>query len=258
MAGFYHLKCVEIPRKADFSINLEEIKKKITPKTKFLLINTPNNPTGYVYTKKEMDAVVQLVIENDLYLISDEVYEKFLYGNRTHYSPASYPGMENRTITMNAMSKTFGGPGLRLGYIAAPEAIVTEMEKYSQYTSAGTSHPTQYGAIAAMKFGNPEMPKIVERYDKKRLFCTKRLKELGFEVVEPFGAFYIMPKVTPFEKEANIFSTKLMKEVEVAVVPGADFGSYSNDMIRISYATEDAKIEEGFNRIERFLKKNYK
>ncbi len=220
-------------------------------------MNSPNNPTGYVYSREEMDTLVQIVLENDLYLISDEVYEKFLYSGRQHISPASYPEMADRTITMNAMSKTFGGPGLRLGYIAASEEIINQMEKYAQYTSAGVSHPTQYGAIAAMQYGNPDMPSIIESYDRRRQYSMKRLVELGFETPEPFGAFYIMPKVTAFESDADIFSEKLMEQQEVAVVPGSGFGSYSSDAIRISYAISEDKLEEGFDRIEKFIHENY-
>jgi aminotransferase len=252
--AFYGLKTVEVQRKPDFSIDIEGIKKAITPKTKFIMINTPNNPTGYAFKKNEMDEIVQIVLENDLYLVSDEVYEKFLYEGRTHTSPASYPEMADRTLTLNAMSKTFGAPGLRCGYVAASENIITLMEKFSQYTSAGVNHPTQLGAAVAYQRGNPEFANILKAYDKKRQYCMKRLDELGFETPKPYGSFYIMPKVTKFAKNSDEFSERLMREVEVAVVPGSGFGSYSDDYVRISYATEDRLLEEGFNRIEKFLK----
>ena len=257
LSSFYQLKCVEIPRNRDFSVDLDAIEKAITEKTKFIIINTPNNPTGYVYTKEEMDKLVEIVIEHDLYLISDEVYEYFIYDGAAQISPASYEGMKDRTVTLNAMSKTFGAPGLRVGFIAASEKIIELMEKYAQYSAAGVNHPTQYGAISAMKNGNEELPKILESYDKKRKFCAKRLRELKFEVNEPKGAFYIMPSIKNFTsfKDSDDFAQQLMKEVEVAVVPGSAFGAFSNDHIRISYATDDDKLEEGFNRIELFLKK---
>jgi aspartate/methionine/tyrosine aminotransferase len=255
LAGFYYLTVKEVPRKPDFSPDFDAIRKAITPKTKFIIMNSPNNPTGYAYTKKEFDEMVSIVLENDLYLVSDEVYEYFIYDQYEHISPASYEGMAERTLTLNAMSKTFGGPGLRLGYIAANDKIIDLMEKYAQYGAAGVNHPVQYGAIAAMKYGNPELPDKIRQYDKKRQYCIKRLRELQFDVIEPKGAFYIMPKIPSIGMDSDTFAETLMKEVEVAVVPGSGFGSYSSDRVRISYATEDAKLEEGFNRIEKFMLK---
>ncbi|MHA1510644.1 MAG: aminotransferase class I/II-fold pyridoxal phosphate-dependent enzyme, partial [Promethearchaeota archaeon] len=134
--------------------------------------------------------------------------------------------------------------------------IIGLMEKYGQYTTAGVNHPTQYGAIEALVKGNPDIPQIIQKYDKKRLFTLKRLKELQFDVVEPYGAFYIMPRLNPkWNMTSEVFSNELVKEEHVACVPGNGFGSYSNNSIRISYATSDQLLEEGFNRIERFLKK---
>ncbi len=254
LPSFFNLKCVEVARKNDFSPDFEGIRKAITPKTKFIIVNSPNNPTGYTYTKKQMDELVEIVSEHDLYLVSDEVYEKFLFEDGQSISPASYAGMADRTLTLNAMSKTFGAPGLRVGYIAAPEHIINMMEKYAQYTAAGVSHPTQYGAISAMDLGNPGMGDIIKQYDQKRCYCVKRLEEMNFTVNPPKGAFYIMPGVSNFNMTGDEFAEALMKEYEVAVVPGSGFGSHSSDKVRISYATDDAKLEEGFDRIEKFLR----
>jgi len=161
LASYYHLKLVEVPRLENYAPDLEGIRQSITPKTKFIMINSPNNPTGYVFTKKQMDELVQIVLENDLYLVSDEVYEKFLYNDHIHISPASYDEMAERTLTLNALSKTFGATGLRLGYVAANKKIIGLMEKYGQYTTAGVNHPTQYGAIEALVKGNPDIPQIL-------------------------------------------------------------------------------------------------
>ena len=256
LADYYGLKCVEISRKDDYSPDIEAIKNAITPKTKFLLVNSPNNPTGYVYTKDQMDEVVKIVKENDLYLVSDEVYENFIFNGQEKCSFAAYEGMQDRTITLNALSKTFGATGLRLGYIAASKEIITNMEKYIQYTTAGVNHPVQYGAIEALKnVADMHLEEILPKYDKKRKFCVQRLTELGFTVIEPKGAFYIMPKLNPaWNISADDFSQQLVKEEQVACVGGSAFGNYSNNSLRISYATTDEKLAEGFNRIERFLK----
>lgn len=256
LADYFQIKCVEVPRNEDYSPNIEAIKEKINPKTKFILINSPNNPTGYVYKESEIKAIVDLVRDNDLYLVSDEVYEKFLYKNTTHISPASYPDMAERTLTLNALSKSFGATGLRCGYIAASESIILNMEKYIQYTTAGVNHPVQYGAVKALKESKKmDFPSIIERYNRKREFCVKRLRELNFEVVEPHGAFYLMPKLNPdWQMTADHFSEELVKEQKVACVSGTAFGSFSDNSLRISYATTDEKLMEGFNRIEKFLK----
>ncbi len=255
LAEYYGLNCVEVPRLADYSPNIEGIKKVITPKTKFIIINSPSNPTGYVLNKDEIDSIVDIVKENDLYLISDEVYEKFIYEDAVHISPASYDGMAERTVTINAVSKTFAGTGLRLGYVAANKEIILNMEKYIQYTTAGVNHPIQYGGIAGLKnIKKLHLDKIVESYNEKRKICIDRLKKMQFEVIEPKGAFYIMPKLNKdWNISAEEFSNELVKEKHVACVAGDGFGSFSKDAIRISYATSNKQLEEGFNRIELFL-----
>jgi aspartate/methionine/tyrosine aminotransferase len=256
LCDYYGLKLKEIKLKNDFSPDFEAIKQAITPKTKFILINSPSNPTGYVYTKEEIEEIISIVKENDLYLLSDEVYEKFLYDNAEHFSPASYEGMAERTITMNALSKTFGATGLRLGYIAASKEIIANMEKYIQYTTAGVNHPTQYGAIAGLKnIEKMNFDQIIKQYDKKRQLCIKRLREMQFDVVAPKGAFYIMPKLNPnWNMTGDEFSQQLVKEFSVACVPGSGFGKFSDNMLRISYATTEAKLKEGLDRIEKFLR----
>jgi aspartate/methionine/tyrosine aminotransferase len=253
MCDFTHTRCVEVPLQPDYSLDVNAILEAITPQTKLIVLNSPSNPTGYTCSEAEIKAVVDACIDHDLYLFSDEVYEHFLYEGARHISPASYPGMEDRTVTLNAMSKTFGGTGLRLGYLAASPDIIQNMEKYIQYCSAGVNHPMQYALLEALKLGNAELPTIVAKYDKKRRFAVKRLQELGFETPIPTGAFYIMPKVSPFGLDSDEFSMALMKHGEVAVVPGSAFGSFAGDAIRISFATTDENLEEGFNRIERFV-----
>ncbi len=255
LTEFNQGKIVEVKKNDDFSYNIDGIKKAITPKTKFIILNSPNNPTGYTASRKEIESIVDIAVDKDLYIVSDEVYERFIFDDKVHFSPASLKGLEDRVITLNAMSKTFAAPGLRLGYIAASETIINEMEKYAQYTSAGVSHPTQYGALEALKTGNPEMEKVRVEYQAKRDYSYKRLVEMGFDVVKPTGAFYIMPKVSKIMKSGDDFSTQLMIDQEVAVTPGSAFGSYSEDYIRISYATANQKLEEGFNRMEKFVNK---
>jgi len=252
-ALFFGVKVIEIERKKDFSPNIERIRNSITRKTKAILINSPNNPTGHVITQTELKEIVDIIIENDLYLITDEVYENYIYDGLKHVSPASLDGMFERTITVNAMSKLFSATGFRIGYAVASKEIIDLMEKFHQYTVAGTNHAAQYGFIEALKMGTDFFKDIWESFDKRRNLVYNRLNEMGFDIVKPHGAFYVMPSTKNFNLTGKEVSQRLMKEQAVAVVPGEIFGSFSDHNIRISYATEINKIEEAMNRIEKFV-----
>ena len=255
LAAFFDVKVIEVERKSNFGPDLDKMKNSITDKTKAILINSPNNPTGYSLNKRELDEIVDLVKQNDLYLISDEVYENYLYDKATHTSPASLKDMFNRTITINAMSKLYSATGFRLGYIAAKKEIVDIMEKYHQYTAAGTNHAAQYGFLRALQMDLSFFDEILVSFNKRRLLAFNRLSEMGFDVVKPNGAFYIMPKIAKFGLSGAEFSNRVMKEQAVAIVPGNVFGSYSENMLRMSYATKLEKLEEAMDRIEKFVKK---
>ena len=203
----------------------------------------------------ELKEIVDLLVENDLYMICDEVYEKYVYDGLTHISPASLEGMFERVITLNAMSKTFSATGFRLGYVAANKEIIDLMEKYHQYTVAGTNHAAQYGFLNVLKMDSTFFEPFFKSFDERRLFIHNRLTEMGFDVVKPSGAFYMMPSVEKFNIIGQEFSTKLMKEKAIAVVPGNIFGSFSDEKIRISYATGFDKLKEAMNRVEAFIKK---
>ncbi|MFX1366695.1 MAG: pyridoxal phosphate-dependent aminotransferase [Promethearchaeota archaeon] len=252
-AVFFGVKAVEVERNKDFSLNIEGIQDAITSKTKAILLNSPNNPTGYALTSSELKKIVEMTIENDLYLISDEVYENYIYDGLKHVSPASLNGMFERTITLNAMSKIFSATGFRLGYVVASKEIIDLMEKFHQYTVAGTNHAAQYGFIEGLKMNIGFFEEILNSFDERRNLVYNRLKEIGFDVVKPSGAFYIMPSTKNFNITGKEFSLKLMKEQAVAVVPGGIFGSFSDYMIRISYATEIEKLKEALIRIEKFV-----
>jgi aminotransferase len=251
---FFGISVVEIERKENFSPDIQKIKNSITDKTKAILVNSPNNPTGYALSSNEVNQIVNIVMENDLYLITDEVYENYLYDGLKHISPASIDGMFDRTITLNAMSKLFSATGFRLGYVVAKKEIVDLMEKYHQYTAAGTNHAAQYGFIEALKMDRGFFNDILRSFNERRLLVFNRLKELGFEVLKPKGAFYIMPSIKNFNLSGSEFSKKIMQEQGVAIVPGDIFGSFSSDKMRISYATEISKIRDAMDRIEKFIK----
>jgi len=250
---FFGIKVIEVERNEDFSPNIEKIKNSITDKTKAVLINSPNNPTGHALRLNELQELVDVIIENDLYLITDEVYENYIYEGLKHTSPASLNGMFERTITINAMSKLFSATGFRLGYVVASKEIIDLMERFHQYTVAGTNHAAQYGFIEALKMDTKFFDKIWKSFDKRRSFVFNRLQQIGFETVKPLGAFYIMPSTKNFNLTGDKFSRDVMKEQAVAVVPGSIFGSFSDYMIRISYATEMEKLKEAMDRIESFI-----
>ena len=251
---FFGVKVIEVERNNDFSPNIEKIRQAVTNKTKAILINSPNNPTGHALDRKELEELVDIVIENDLYLISDEVYENYVYDGLKQVSPASLDGMFERTITLNAMSKLFSATGFRLGYVVASKEIIDLMSVYTTYTVAGTNHAAQYGFIEALKMDTSFFEDILKQFDERRLLAYNRLKEIGFDVVKPKGSFYIMPSAKNFNMTGTAFSREIIKSKGAAIVPGDIFGSYSDDKLRISYATELGKLKEAMDRIEDFIK----
>ncbi len=253
LGSFFGINIIEIERKEDFSPDFTKLKSLITDKTKAILINSPNNPTGYVFTPQEINELIQIVLEFDLYLISDEVYENYLYDGFKHISPASMDDLFDRTITINAMSKLYSATGFRLGYAVANENIIDLMEKYHQYTVAGTNHAAQYGFIEALKMDNQFFNNILISFQERRDYSYSRLKEIGLKVIKPRGAFYIMPSVEDLNMTGQEFSEQIIKKKGVAIVPGDIFGSFSNDKLRISYAIDMDKLKEAMYRIENFV-----
>jgi aminotransferase len=252
---FFDVKITEIARNIDFSVDIEKVKNAVTKHTKAILISSPNNPTGYTFNKSELEAISEIAIENDLYIISDEVYENYVYDDLKQFSIASFEGMFDRVITLNAMSKLFSATGFRLGYVAAKKEVIDLMETYSQYTVAGTNHAAQYGFIEALKMDTSFFDDILKSFDDRRNLVYSRLKEIGFEVVKPRGSFYIMPSVKHFGMTGSEFSTTMIKDYGVALVPGEIFGSYSEDRVRISYATKLELLSEAMDRIETCIKR---
>ncbi len=251
---FFGVKVIEIERNNDFSPDIEKMKQAITDKTKAILINSPNNPTGYALSKKELEEIVDIVIDKDLYLISDEVYENYIYDGLKQISPASLDGMLERTITLNAMSKLFSATGFRLGYVVAKKEIINLMSIYTTYTVAGTNHAAQYGFIEALKMDTSFFDDILKQFDERRLLVYNRLNKIGFNVVKPRGAFYIMPSVKNFNMTGSEFSREIIRKKGIAIVPGDIFGSYSDYKLRISYATELGKLREAMDRIDDFIR----
>ncbi|NMC07510.1 MAG: pyridoxal phosphate-dependent aminotransferase [Candidatus Lokiarchaeota archaeon] len=257
VARYFDATVVEAPRRPDFGPTIDGLQKLVSPKTKAIIINSPNNPTGYAYTRKEIEAIASFCVDHDLYIISDEVYEKIIYDGLVHVSPASLNGMADRTITLNAASKTLSLTGFRIGYLAAPEPMIALMENFIQYTGAGSNHPCQYGVAAGLEhvLNKPaSLDPVIKAYQKRRDACHVRLNEMGLECPKPRGAFYIMPRVDSTGLDGATFSQQLVESCGVAVVPGGGFGKYSKGHVRISYAINDNLLDEALCRIERFVK----
>lgn len=253
-------KPVPIPCTAEtgFKITPEHLKKVITDKTKVIILSYPNNPTGVVMEKSDYELIAPLIIENDLIVISDEIYSELTYGME-HTSPALVEGLKERTIIVNGFSKFFAMTGWRLGYVLAPEAICRVMIKIHQYAIMCAPTMCQYAGLACLNdcFENDysTIREMREEYDKRRRYILNELKLLGFKCVEPRGAFYVFAGVDGFGMDGEEFAKKLFDSEWVAVVPGSSFGESGKNFVRISYAYSLNDIEKALKRIRVFIDK---
>lgn len=242
----------------DFVLQPALLEAAITPRTKALILTYPNNPTGAIMTKDQLQAIANVVIKHDLLVITDEIYAELTYG-KTHASIAALEGMKERTIYVSGFSKAFAMTGWRMGYVCAPKEIDEAMFKIHQYGIMCAPITSQYAAIEALTDGFSDNFATVEEmrdsYDKRRKFVLCSLKEIGLNCFTPQGAFYAFPSVknTPFDGET--FAERLLKEQKVAVVPGNAFGAFGGDNVRISYATSMNALSEAFDRMSAFLQK---
>ena len=245
---------VTIPLKAEneFRLTPAELEAAITPKTKVLLLSYPNNHTGAIMEKEDLEALTDLIISHDILVISDEIYSELTYKSR-HVSIASLPGMRERTIVIDGFSKAFAMTGWRLGYALAPAEIMHEMIKLHQFAIMSAPTTSQYAAISALKNGNPDVMEMRIAYDQRRRFLLHILKEMEIPCFEPYGAFYIFPDISKFGMTSEEFATELLRKQKVAVVPGSAFGACGEGFIRISYAYSIEELKAAFSRIQAFL-----
>lgn len=243
---------IELKAENEFRLRPEELEAAITPKTKLLVLPYPNNPTGAVMEKSDLEAIAEIIKKHDLYVLSDEIYSELTYTDN-HVSIASLPGMKERTIVINGFSKSHAMTGWRLGYACGPEIIIKQMLKIHQYAIMCAPTTSQYAAIDAMKNGDEDVQKMREEYNGRRRYLLHRFKEMGLECFEPFGAFYMFPCIKEFGMTSEEFATALLKAKKVAVVPGTAFGECGEGFLRVSYAysLEDLKVALG--RIEEFI-----
>jgi aminotransferase len=240
----------------NFQVTAEQIERALTPKTKALLIGYPNNPTGAVIERAYLEQIAQLAERHDLVVISDEIYDRLVYGGFQHVCFASLPGMHARTITLGGLSKSHAMTGWRLGYAAAPSELLAAMRKIHQYTIMSAPTPAQYAGIEALNHGEPFVQRMVSEYDRRRTMLVSGLNTLGLDCFEPKGAFYAFPSVKKSGMDESTFADRLLDEEHVAVVPGSAFGAGGEGYVRLSYATAYEKIEEALNRLERFMRRH--
>lgn len=249
---------VACEEKYNFVLQAEALEKAITSKTKALILTYPNNPTGAIMTKEELEKIAGVVIKYDLLVITDEIYAELTYGKK-HASIATLPGMKERTIYVSGFSKAFAMTGWRLGYVCAPKAIDEAMFKIHQYAIMCAPITSQYAGIEALKgeieSGFETVEEMRDSYDKRRKFVLHSLKDIGLDCFTPQGAFYAFPSVksTPFTGET--FAENLLREEKVAVVPGNAFGSFGENNVRISYATSMQALDKAFDKMRAFLTK---
>lgn len=246
---------VPIPLKEanNFRLTAEELEAAITPKSKALILSFPNNPTGAVMTKEDLEAIAEVIVRHDLLVITDEIYSELSYTGKKHYSLIDLPGMVERTIYINGFSKAYAMTGWRLGYCCGPEEIMTQMVKIHQFAIMAAPTMSQYAGTMALKNGASDVEMMRDSYNQRRRYLMAELKRLGIPCFEPFGAFYIFPNISQFGLSSEEFATRLIREHKVAVVPGSAFGQSGEGFVRVSYAYSIDELKQAFERIERFI-----
>lgn len=243
---------IELKAENEFRLTAEQLEAAITDKTKLLVLPFPNNPTGAIMEKKDLEAIAEVVIRHDLFVLSDEIYSELTYLEK-HVSIASLPGMWERTIVINGFSKSHAMTGWRLGYACGPQKIIQQMLKIHQFAIMCAPTTSQYAAVEAMKNGDSDVAHMRDEYNVRRKYLLKRFREMGLECFEPFGAFYIFPCIKEFGMTSDEFATELLKAKKVAVVPGTAFGDSGEGFIRISYAYSLENLKIALGRIEEFI-----
>ena len=243
---------IELKHENEFRLTAEELEAAITENSKILILPFPNNPTGAIMERKDLEAIAEVIEKHDLFVISDEIYSELNY-NGEHVSIVCLPGMKERTILINGFSKAFAMTGWRLGYATGPAAIIRQMTKIHQFAIMCAPTTSQYAAVEALKNGEEDVLTMREAYNQRRRYLMHAFKEMGLECFEPFGAFYVFPCIKEFGMTSEEFATRLLQEEKVAVVPGTAFGDCGEGFLRISYAysLEDLKLAIG--RIQEFI-----
>lgn len=245
---------INLKEENQFKLTAQELKDAITDKTKVLVLPYPNNPTGSIMEKEELEEIAKVVIEHDIFVISDEIYSELTYKGE-HVSIASLDGMKERTLLINGFSKAYAMTGWRLGYACGPKELLTQMTKIHQYAIMCAPTISQYAAIEALKNGDDDVKQMRTSYNQRRRFLMNAFKEMNLSCFEPHGAFYVFPCIKEFGMTSEEFATKFLEEEHVALVPGNAFGDSGEGFLRISYAYSIETLKIAMERLARFVEK---
>ena len=243
---------INLKNENQFRLTVAELEEAITPKTKVLILPYPNNPTGAIMDKSDLEAIAEVIKKHDLLVLSDEIYSELTYTDK-HVSIASLPGMKERTIYINGFSKAYAMTGWRLGYACGPAEIIQQMTKIHQFAIMCAPTTSQYAAVDALKNGDEDIAMMREAYNERRRYLMHEFKEMGLPCFEPFGAFYMFPCIKEFGMTSEDFATRFLQEEKVAVVPGTAFGDCCEGYLRISYAYSLEKLKIAMERLKVFL-----
>lgn len=245
---------INLKAENEFRLTPEELLGAITDKTKVLILPYPNNPTGAIMEKEDLEKIAKIIIEKDILVMSDEIYSALTYKDK-HISIASIDGMKERTILINGFSKAYAMTGWRLGYACGPKDIIKQMTKIHQFAIMCAPTTSQYAAIEALRHGDEDVENMRRSYNQRRRYLMHEFKEMGLECFEPFGAFYVFPCIKEFGMTSEEFATRFLKEEKVAVVPGTAFGDCGDGYLRISYAYSIDNLKIAIERLKHFITK---
>ena len=245
---------IDLKAENEFRLTAQELRDAITDKTKVLVLPFPNNPTGAIMEKEDLEEIAKVIIEKDIFVISDEIYSELTYKGE-HVSIVAIPGMRERTVMINGFSKAYAMTGWRLGYACGPAPIIGQMTKIHQFAIMCAPTTSQYAAVEALKNGDDDVKEMRTAYNQRRRYLMHAFKEMGLECFEPFGAFYVFPCIKEFGMTSDEFANRFLAEEKVAVVPGTAFGASGEGFLRISYAYSLENLKIAIGRLERFVKK---
>ena len=245
---------INLKAENEFRLTAQELREAITDKTKVLILPFPNNPTGAIMERKDLEEIAKVIIEKDIFVISDEIYSELTYKGE-HVSIVNIDGMKERTILINGFSKAYAMTGWRLGYACGPKEIIQQMCKIHQFAIMCAPTTSQYAAVEALRNGDEDVSMMREAYNQRRRFLMDAFRKMGLECFEPFGAFYVFPCIKEFGMTSEEFATRFLEEEKVAVVPGDAFGPCGEGYLRISYAYSVEKLKVAMQKLERFITK---
>ncbi|MCR5251915.1 MAG: aminotransferase class I/II-fold pyridoxal phosphate-dependent enzyme [Lachnospiraceae bacterium] len=245
---------IELKEENEFRLTAQELEDAITERTKLLVLPFPNNPTGAIMERHDLEAIAKVIEKHDIFVLSDEIYSELSY-KEDHVSITQLPGMRERTVLINGFSKAYAMTGWRLGYACAPEVILKQMLKIHQFAIMCAPTTSQYAAIEALKNGDADVAEMRDAYNQRRRFLMERFREMGLKCFEPYGAFYVFPSVKEFGLTSDEFAMRFVQEEHVAVVPGTAFGNSGEGYLRISYAYSIENLRLALERMERFIRK---